>query len=43
MSWSNFSNDMEVAKDLDDLLAAYEKYFHSIVQKSLMGERSQTL
>ncbi|MFQ6624062.1 hypothetical protein Gotur_003413 [Gossypium turneri] len=30
MSWSNFSNDMEVAKDLDDLLAADEKYLHSI-------------
>ncbi|TYG76343.1 hypothetical protein ES288_D03G107900v1 [Gossypium darwinii] len=34
MSWSNFSNDMEVAKDLDDLLAAYEKYLHSIVKLS---------
>ncbi|KAE8674282.1 Gamma-tubulin complex component 3 [Hibiscus syriacus] len=38
-----FSNEMEVAKDLDDLLAAHEKYLHSIVEKSLPGERSQTL
>lgn len=43
VSWSNFSNEMEAAKDLDDLLAAHEKYLHSIVEKSLLGERSQTL
>ncbi|XVF55989.1 hypothetical protein PTKIN_Ptkin06aG0079900 [Pterospermum kingtungense] len=43
VSWSNFSNEMEVAKDLDDLLAAHEKYLHSIVEKSLLGERSQTI
>ncbi|KAE8692533.1 Gamma-tubulin complex component 3 [Hibiscus syriacus] len=43
VSWSNFSNEMEVAKDLDDLLAAHEKYLHSIVEKSLLVERSQTL
>lgn len=43
VSWSNLSNEMEVAKDLDDLLAAHEKYLHSIVEKSLLGERSQTL
>ncbi|KAK2989172.1 hypothetical protein RJ640_029364 [Escallonia rubra] len=43
VSWSNFSNEMEVAKDLDDLLAAHEKYLHSIVEKSLLGERSQAL
>lgn len=43
VSWSNFSNEMEVAKDLDDLLAAHEKYLHSIVEKSLLGEKSQTL
>ncbi|MBA0560877.1 hypothetical protein Golob_017750, partial [Gossypium lobatum] len=34
---------MEVAKVLDDLLGAYEKYLYSIVEKSLLGERSQTL
>ncbi|XP_041027846.1 gamma-tubulin complex component 3 [Juglans microcarpa x Juglans regia] len=43
VSWSNFSSELEVAKDLDDLLAAHEKYLHSIVEKSLLGERSQTL
>ncbi|KAJ7975986.1 Gamma-tubulin complex component [Quillaja saponaria] len=43
VSWSIFSNEMEVAKDLDDLLAAHEKYLHSIIEKSLLGERSQML
>ncbi|KAF7804161.1 gamma-tubulin complex component 3 [Senna tora] len=43
VSWSNFLNEMEIAKDLDDLLAAHEKYLHSIVEKSLLGERSQSL
>lgn len=43
VSWSNFSNEMEAAKDLDDLLAAHEKYLHSIVEKALLGERSRSL
>lgn len=43
VSWSHFSNEMEAAKDLDDLLAAHEKYLHSIFEKSLLGERSQSL
>ena len=43
VSWSNFSNEMEAAKDLDDLLVAHEKYLYSIVEKSLLGERSQSL
>lgn len=43
VSWSDFSNEMGVAKDLDDLLAAHEKYLHSIIEKSLLGERSQNL
>lgn len=43
VSWSNFLNEMEAAKDLDDLLAAHEKYLHSIVEKSLLGERSQSI
>ncbi|KAF7818936.1 gamma-tubulin complex component 3 [Senna tora] len=43
VSWSKFSNEMEIAKDLDDLLVAHEKYLHSIVEKSLLGERSQSL
>ncbi|THU70255.1 hypothetical protein C4D60_Mb08t23100 [Musa balbisiana] len=38
-----FSEEMNAAKDLDDLLAAHEKYLNSIVEKSLLGERSQGL
>lgn len=43
ISWSNFLSELEVAKDLDDLLAAHEKYMNSIVEKSLLGELSQSL
>lgn len=43
VSWSDFSNEMEAAMDLDDLLAAHEKYLHAIFEKSLLGEQSQTL
>ncbi|XP_044509407.1 gamma-tubulin complex component 3-like [Mangifera indica] len=43
VSWSNFSIEMEAAKDLDDLLTAHEKYLYSIFEKSLLGERSQSL
>jgi gamma-tubulin complex component 3 len=43
VSWSNFSKEMEAAKDLDDLLAAHEKYLNAIVGKSLLGEQSQTI
>ncbi|XP_073045815.1 LOW QUALITY PROTEIN: gamma-tubulin complex component 3-like [Primulina eburnea] len=43
VSWSNFSKEVEVSKDLDDLLGAHEKYLHSIIEKSLLGERSQNL
>ncbi|KAK9169980.1 hypothetical protein Syun_002120 [Stephania yunnanensis] len=43
VSWANFVDEMESARDLDDLLAAHEKYLQSIVEKSLLGERSQTL
>ncbi|KAL5995422.1 Gamma-tubulin complex component 3 [Asimina triloba] len=42
-SWSYFLNEMEVAKDLDDLLRAHEKYLNSILEKSLLGERSQNI
>ncbi|KAJ6819482.1 gamma-tubulin complex component 3 [Iris pallida] len=41
VSWARFSEEMDAAKDLDDLLAAHEKYLGSIVEKSLLGERSQ--
>ncbi|XP_009125660.1 gamma-tubulin complex component 3 [Brassica rapa] len=43
VSWCNFAKEMEAAKDLDDLLAAHEKYLNSIVGKSLLGEESQTI
>ncbi|KAJ0266249.1 Gamma-tubulin complex component 3 [Hirschfeldia incana] len=43
VSWCNFAREMEAAKDLDDLLAAHEKYLNSIVGKSLLGEQSQTI
>ncbi|KAL3637329.1 Gamma-tubulin complex component 3 [Castilleja foliolosa] len=43
VSWSDLSKELEVAKDLDDLLGAHDKYLNSIVEKSLLGERSQTL
>jgi len=41
VSWVRFSEEMDAAKDLDDLLAAHDKYLGSIVEKSLLGERSQ--
>lgn len=43
VSWSKFLEEMETSKDLDDLLAAHEKYLDSIVEKSLLGEPSQHL
>ncbi|KAJ1697843.1 hypothetical protein LUZ63_006355 [Rhynchospora breviuscula] len=43
VSWAQFSDEMESSKDLDDLLSAHERYLESIVEKSLLGERSSTL
>ncbi|KAJ8532757.1 hypothetical protein K7X08_015646 [Anisodus acutangulus] len=43
VSWSNLVKEMELSKDLDDLLAAHEKYLFSVLEKSLLGERSQEL
>eukprot|EP00250_Pteridium_aquilinum_P012464 c20743_g1_i1 orf=307-2976(+) len=42
-SWANFSDEMEDAQDLDDLIAAHEKYLTSIIEKALLGERSKLL
>lgn len=42
-SWANFLEEMEDAQDLDDLIAAHEKYLRSIVEKALLGERSKLL
>jgi gamma-tubulin complex component 3 len=43
VSWAHFSDEMEASRDLDDLLSAHERYLDSIVEKSLLGERSSTL
>nr|CAD1826168.1 unnamed protein product [Ananas comosus var. bracteatus] len=40
VSWAHFSEEMDAAKDLDDLLTAHDKYLNSIAEKSLLGERS---
>lgn len=42
-SWSDFLQGMDSACDLDELIAAHEKYLDSIIEKSLLGERSQLL
>lgn len=42
-SWSNFLEEMEEAHDLDELIGAHDKYLGSILEKALLGERSQLL
>jgi gamma-tubulin complex component 3 len=41
VSWARFSDEMDAAKDLDDLLMAHDKYLNSILEKSLLGEQLQ--
>ncbi|CAL5081701.1 unnamed protein product [Urochloa decumbens] len=43
VSWARFSDEMDAAKDLDDLLLAHDKYLNSILEKALLGERSHGL
>ncbi|KAI3678183.1 hypothetical protein L6452_37467 [Arctium lappa] len=43
VSWSKFCNEMDASKDLDDLLAAHDKYLTSIIEKSLLGQSSEAL
>ncbi|KAJ0796166.1 putative gamma-tubulin complex component protein [Helianthus annuus] len=43
VTWAKFCNEMEASKDLDDLIAAHEKYLVTIVEKSLLGETSEAL
>ncbi|KAK8966837.1 hypothetical protein KSP40_PGU013868 [Platanthera guangdongensis] len=43
VSWAHFSDGMNSSKDLDDLLAAHDKYLYSILEKSLLGEGSQSI
>ena len=38
-----FSDEMDAAKDLDDLLLAHDKYLNSILEKALLGKHSQEL
>ena len=43
VSWAYFSEEMDEAKDLDDLLSAHEKYLGAILEKSLLGEKSKEI
>ena len=36
-------DEMEEARDLDELIVAHERYLNAIVEKSLLGERSHLL
>lgn len=42
-SWVDFLDEMEEARDLDELIVAHERYLNAIVEKSLLGERSHLL
>ncbi|XP_031497208.1 gamma-tubulin complex component 3 isoform X2 [Nymphaea colorata] len=42
-SWSSFLKELDEARDLDALLAAHEKYLNSILEKSLLGERTKDI
>lgn len=42
-SWVDFSDEMEEARDLDELIVAHERYLNAIVEKSLLGDRSHHL
>ena len=42
-SWELFSREMEDASDLDSLIHAHERYLDTILQKGLLGPKSQLL
>mmetsp|Transcript_582 Transcript_582/g.1179 ORF Transcript_582/g.1179 Transcript_582/m.1179 type:complete len:179 (+) Transcript_582:3-539(+) len=42
-SWTEFEGKMKNASDLDTLIEAHETYLNNIVEKALLGERSQAL
>ncbi len=42
-SWQQFMEEMTLAKDLDGLIDAHERYLEAIVSKALLGERSALL
>jgi gamma-tubulin complex component 3 len=42
-SWEVFTREMDDAKDLDSLIAAHDRYLDTILQKALLGPKSQLL
>ena len=42
-SWERFRREMREARDLDHLIAAHDRYLDTILQKSLLGPKSQLL
>ena len=42
-SWQVFTREMDDAKDLDALIAAHDRYLDTILQKGLLGPKSQLL
>ena len=41
--WTEFKSKMEAAEDLDALISAHDLYLDGVVEKALLGERSQAL
>ena len=41
--WTEFKSKMEAAEDLDALISAHDVYLDGVVEKALLGERSQAL
>ena len=42
-SWEVFRREMDEAKDLDSLITAHDRYLDTILQKGLLGPKSQLL
>ena len=42
-SWEVFTREMRDARDLDSLIAAHERYLDAVLQKALLGPKSQLL
>lgn len=42
-SWEVFTREMDEASDLDSLVAAHDRYLDTILQKGLLGPKSQLL
>lgn len=41
--WVEFQAELETSKDLDGVIAAHDRYLDSVLQKVLLGEKSQLL